>query len=58
MKMSALSRIVAAGLLAVATQSAVAATPSVTKAGLGIGGQFGEGALLQKGKAIAYYRRT
>ena len=29
--------------------------PKVTKAGLGVGGQFGEGALLQKGKAVAYY---
>jgi lipid-binding SYLF domain-containing protein len=27
----------------------------VTKAGLGVGGQYGEGALLQKGKAVAYY---
>ena len=29
--------------------------PSITKAGLGIGGQFGEGALIRKGKAVAYY---
>ena len=29
--------------------------PTVTKAGLGVGGQFGEGALLQNGKAVAYY---
>jgi lipid-binding SYLF domain-containing protein len=29
--------------------------PKVTKAGLGVGGQYGEGALLQKGKAVAYY---
>ena len=32
--------------------------PSVTKAGLGIGGQYGEGALLKGGKAIAYYKTT
>jgi lipid-binding SYLF domain-containing protein len=30
----------------------------VTKAGLGIGGQYGEGALLQKGTAVAYYKTT
>jgi lipid-binding SYLF domain-containing protein len=29
--------------------------PSITKAGLGIGGQYGEGALLKGGKAVAYY---
>jgi lipid-binding SYLF domain-containing protein len=29
--------------------------PSVTKAGLGIGGQYGEGALIKGGKAVAYY---
>jgi len=29
--------------------------PKVTKAGLGVGGQYGEGALLKKGKAVAYY---
>jgi len=34
---------------------AILVFPKVTKAGLGVGGQFGEGALLQKGKAIAYY---
>jgi lipid-binding SYLF domain-containing protein len=32
--------------------------PKVTKAGLGIGGQFGEGALLKKGAAVAYYKTT
>jgi hypothetical protein len=30
--------------------------PKVTKAGLGIGGQYGEGALLKKGQAVAYVR--
>jgi len=29
--------------------------PSVIKAGIGIGGEFGEGALLVKGKTVAYY---
>lgn len=34
---------------------AVLVFPKVTKAGLGVGGQFGEGALLKGGKAVAYY---
>jgi lipid-binding SYLF domain-containing protein len=34
---------------------AVLVFPTVTKAGLGVGAQYGEGALLQKGKAVAYY---
>ena len=34
---------------------AILVFPKVTKAGLGVGGQYGEGALLQKGKAVAYY---
>lgn len=38
-----------------AKAQAVLVFPTVTKAGLGVGGQFGEGALLQKGKAVAYY---
>lgn len=29
--------------------------PSVIKAGIGIGGEYGEGALLVKGKTVAYY---
>ena len=29
--------------------------PSVVKAGIGIGGEFGEGALVVKGKTVAYY---
>jgi lipid-binding SYLF domain-containing protein len=37
---------------------AILVFPKVTKAGLGIGGQYGEGALLQKGKAIGYYNTT
>jgi lipid-binding SYLF domain-containing protein len=32
--------------------------PSITKAGLGIGGQYGEGTLLKKGTAVAYYKTT
>jgi len=34
---------------------AVLVFPKVTKAGLGIGGQYGEGALIQGGKAVGYY---
>jgi lipid-binding SYLF domain-containing protein len=34
---------------------AVLVFPSITKAGLGIGGQYGEGALLKGGKAAGYY---
>ena len=34
---------------------AVLVFASVTKAGFGIGGQYGEGALLKGGKAVAYY---
>ena len=38
-----------------AKAQAILVFPKVTKAGLGVGGQFGEGALLQGGKATAYY---
>jgi lipid-binding SYLF domain-containing protein len=34
---------------------AVLVFPSVTKAGLGVGGQYGEGVLLRGGKAVGYY---
>jgi len=34
---------------------AVLVFPSVVKAGLGVGGQFGEGVLFRGGKATAYY---
>jgi lipid-binding SYLF domain-containing protein len=34
---------------------AVLVFPAITKAGLGIGGQYGEGALLKGGKAVAFY---
>jgi len=37
---------------------AVLVFPKVTKAGLGIGGQRGEGALLKDGKAIGFYKTT
>jgi lipid-binding SYLF domain-containing protein len=34
---------------------AVLVFPSVIKAGLGVGGQLGNGALIKKGKTVAYY---
>jgi lipid-binding SYLF domain-containing protein len=37
---------------------AILVFPTVTKAGLGIGGQYGEGTLLTKGTAAAYYKTT
>jgi len=37
---------------------AILVFPQVTKAGLGVGGQYGEGVLLKDGKAIAYYKTT
>jgi lipid-binding SYLF domain-containing protein len=37
---------------------AILVFPEVTKAGLGIGGQYGEGALLRKGNATAFYKTT
>ena len=37
---------------------AIMVFPEVKKAGLGIGGQYGEGALLKKGTAAAYYKTT
>src|SRR5262245_16868569 len=37
---------------------AILVFPKITKAGLGIGGQYGEGALLKNGKATAYYKTT
>lgn len=40
------------------TAHAILVFPKVRKAGLGIGGQYGEGTLLQKGKATAYYKTT
>jgi lipid-binding SYLF domain-containing protein len=37
---------------------AILVFPKVTKAGLMVGGQYGEGALLKKGTAVAYYKTT
>ena len=37
---------------------AILVFPKVTKAGLGVGGQYGEGTLLKKGTAAAYYKTT
>lgn len=37
---------------------AILVFPKVTKAGLGIGGQRGEGALIKGGKTVAYYSTT
>ncbi len=37
---------------------AILVFPEVTKAGLVVGGQYGEGALLQNGNAVAYYKTT
>ena len=37
---------------------AILVFPKVTKAGLGIGGQYGEGSLLKSGTAVAYYKTT
>lgn len=44
------------GAKAIGAQAkAVLVFPKVTKAGLGIGGQYGEGALIQGGRPVAYY---
>ena len=40
------------------TAVAILVFPSITKAGFGIGGQYGEGALLKDGTAVAYYKTT
>jgi lipid-binding SYLF domain-containing protein len=48
-----------AGAKALGAQAyAVLVFPKVTKAGFGIGGQSGEGALIKDGKTIGYYRTT
>jgi len=41
-----------------ATATGILVFPKITKAGLGIGGQYGEGTLLKGGKAAAYYKTT
>src|SRR3977135_2337041 len=38
--------------------SATLVFPSVTKAGAGVGGEYGEGALQVHGKTVAYYKLT
>jgi lipid-binding SYLF domain-containing protein len=40
------------------TAHAILVFPKVKKAGLGIGGQYGEGTLFKKGAAVAYYKTT
>ena len=40
------------------TAVAVLVFPTITKAGLGVGGQYGEGTLLKKGAPVAYYKTT
>ena len=40
------------------TAEAILVFPKITKAGLGIGGQYGEGSLLKKGTTVAYYKTT
>ena len=37
---------------------AILVFPKVTKAGLGVGGQYGEGSLLKNATAVAYYKTT
>ena len=38
--------------------AAVLVFPRITKAGVGVGGEFGEGALQEQGKTVAYYKVT
>jgi lipid-binding SYLF domain-containing protein len=40
------------------TAEAILVFPQITKAGLGIGGQYGEGTLLKNGAAAGYYKTT
>jgi lipid-binding SYLF domain-containing protein len=41
-----------------AKATAILTFPKITKAGLGIGGQSGEGVLFKSGKAVAFYRTS
>jgi lipid-binding SYLF domain-containing protein len=41
-----------------AKASAILVLPKITKAGLGIGGLHGDGALIKNGKSVAYYRTS
>jgi lipid-binding SYLF domain-containing protein len=40
------------------TAEAILVFPEIKKAGFMVGGQYGEGALLKKGAAVAYYKTT
>jgi lipid-binding SYLF domain-containing protein len=42
----------------VAKSAAVLMFPTVIKAGIGIGGEYGEGALLTRGRTLEYYYNT
>jgi len=58
---AALTKLYAGVPLAKALQSkahAVLVFPEITKAGFGIGGQYGEGTLFKGGKATAFYKTT
>ena len=58
---AALGKLTATAPLAKAlapTAHAILIFPKITKAGLGIGGQYGEGTLFKAGKAVAYYKTT
>jgi len=41
-----------------AKAQAILVFPTITKAGLGIGGQYGDGALIKGGKVVAYYNTS
>ena len=41
-----------------AKAQAILVFPSITKAGLGIGGQYGDGALIKGGKVVGYYNTS
>jgi lipid-binding SYLF domain-containing protein len=41
-----------------AKAQAVLVFPKITKAGLGVGGQYGDGALIKGGKTVAYYNTS
>jgi lipid-binding SYLF domain-containing protein len=40
------------------TATAVLVFPKITKAGLGIGGQYGDGVLFKSGKAVSFYNTS
>ena len=53
--LEAFNKTVNGGAALVEKARGVLVFPSVKKAGLGIGGEYGQGALLIKGKTVAYY---